>query len=147
MPNTEITKVNQFSITHIVQVPCDSVFLNLLPQTCTIKRPYDVYEGVKNVNEYGEVVMTYPVAQTIGTDIPVRIAPLRQRGELGFKVRTQGGQVFATYRLFMCPEIDIRENDSIIVGTREYQVLLIDELYNSTVHHHKEVLCRRLDFT
>ena len=145
MANQEETIINQFAINQIIETPCDSIYLALLPQLITIKRPYDIDEGVKNVNEFGEVVLTYEVAQVIGTNIPARIDPIRQRGELGFKVRIQGGEVFATFKIFICPEIDVRENDTITVGTREYQVLLVDPLYGAITLHHKEVLCRRVD--
>ena len=125
MPNKEETRINQFAINNIVDTPCDGIYKNLLAQNITIKRPYDIYEGVKNTNEYGEVVLTYPNAQIIGTDIPSRIDPISQRGKTGFVVQTQGGEVFATFKIFLCPEVDIRENDTVIAGTREYQVLLV----------------------
>ena len=89
--------------------------------------------------------MTYQSAPIIISDLPIRIDPLRQRGELGFRVRTQGGEVFATYRAFVCPGVDIRENDSIFLGEREYQVLLVDELFGRSNLHHKEVFLRRVD--
>jgi hypothetical protein len=145
MPNTEHTEINQFTVNPIVQVPCDAVFENLLIHSCVLKRPYDKTEGVRKTNEYGEVVLTYEEAQVIGTDIKCRIDPVRQRGELGFKIKAQGGEVFASFRAFFCPQIDILENDSIFIGAREYQVLLVDEFSNSTALHHKEVFLRRVD--
>jgi len=145
MANQEETIINQLAINNIIETPCDPIYLNLLPQLVILKRPYDIDEGVKKVNEFGEVVLTHDVAQVIGTDIPARIDPIKQRGELGFKVRIQGGEVFATFKIFLCPEIDIRENDTITLGTREYQVLLVDELYGASTLHHKEVLTRRVD--
>jgi len=145
MANTTEITINQFTVNPIIDVPCDSVFLALLPQTVIIKRPYDATEGVKKTNEFGEVILTYPNAQVIGTDIPVRIDPIRQRGEMGLKIRIQGGEVFATFRAFFCPEIDIRENDSIFIGSREYQAILVDELFGQSKMHHREVFCRRID--
>ena len=145
MPNTETTVINQFAINNIIQTPCDTVFLNLLPQRILIERPYDINEGVKKVNEFGEVVLTYDIAQVAGTDIPARIDPISQRGKTGFIVQTQGGEVFATFKIFLCPEVDVRENDTITNGTREYQVLLVEELYGASQLHHKELLCRRVD--
>jgi hypothetical protein len=145
MPNAEHIEINQFAINNIIQVPCDSVFLNLLPQTVVIKRAYDKTTGVRKTNEYGEVVMTYTEAQIVGTDIPARIDSISQRGKTGFVVETQGGEVFATFQIFMCPEVDVVENDSIFVGTREYQVILVDELYGASSVHHLELLCRRVD--
>ena len=93
MPNNEYTEENEFSINPLIEVPCDSVFLNLLNQKINLKRPYDKTEAVKNVNDFGEIVMTYPNAQIIGTDIPVRIDAISQRGQTGFVVRIRGGEV------------------------------------------------------
>lgn len=145
MANQEETIINQFAINNIIETPCDAIYENLLTQKVEITRPYDINEGIKKTNEFGEVVLTFPIAQVIGTDIPARIDPIRQRGELGFKIRIQGGEVFATFRIFLCPEVDVRENDSMFIGTREYQVLLVDEFYASENLHHKELLCRRVD--
>jgi hypothetical protein len=145
MPNTEHTEINQFSINAIIQVPCDAVFLNLLPQRVVIKRPYDKNTGVRKTNEFGEVIMTYDEAQIIGTDIPARVDAISQRGKTGFVVEVQGGEVYATFQIFMCPEVDVKENDSIFISTREYQVILVDELFGASSIHHKELLCRRVD--
>ena len=145
MANTTQTKINQFAINTIVETPCDPVFQNLLPQKVTIKRPYDVTEGVKKTNEFGEVVLTFPNSQIIGTDISVRIDAISQRGKTGFNIQIQGGEVFATFQIFICPQIDVKENDSIFLGTREYQVLLVDDLFGASTVHHKELLCRRVD--
>ena len=145
MPNTETTIINQFSINNIIETPCDPIFLNLLPQKIIIKRPFDIDEGIKKVNEFGEVVLTFDVIQVIGTDIPARIDPISQRGKTGFIIQIQGGEVFATFKVFLCPEIDVRENDVISIGTREYQVLLVEDLYGALQLHHKELLCRRID--
>ena len=121
------------------------MFLNLLPQVCDIKRPYDASEGVKKVNDYGEVVMTYAVAQIVGEDIPVRVEYISQRGKTGFNIEVQGGEVRATFRIFMCPNADVKENDVIMVGSREYQVLLSSAFYDYSSSHHLEVLARRID--
>lgn len=145
MPNTEVTIINQFAINNIIETPCDPVFLNLLPQKIIIKRPYDINEGIKKVNEFGEVVITHDIAQIIGIDIPARIEPISQRGKTGFVVQIQGGEVFATFRVFLCPEVDVRENDIIVAGTREYQVLLVEDLYGAEKVHHKQLLLRRTD--
>jgi len=145
MPNKEEIIINQFAINNIVETPCDAIYKGLLCHSITIKRPYDIYEGIKKTNSYGEVVLTYPIAQVIGTDIPARLDPISQRGKTGFVVQTQGGEVFATYEIFLCPEVDIRENDTVTVGTREYQVLLVSDYYGATTLHHKQVLTRRVD--
>jgi hypothetical protein len=145
MPNKDYVIINQFSVNPIIEVPCDSVFLNLLPQVCTLKRAYDKTTGVRKTNEYGEVVMTYSEAQVTGIDVPVRVDAISQRGKTGFNVETQGGEVFATFKLFFCPEVDIIENDSVFIGTREYQILSVSEVFGATAIHHKEILCRRID--
>lgn len=142
MPNKTQTVINQFVINDIISVPCEGTFLNLLPQTCLIERPYDADEGVKKVNEFGEVVMTYAVAQTVGTDIPVRVENISQRGKMGFGIEVQGGEVRAMYRMFFCPNIDITENDSVVIGSRKYQVLLVSTFYDYDSVHHLEVLLR-----
>lgn len=136
---------SQFSVTGISRVPCDSVFLNLLPQTGTLKRPYDTTEGVKKVNEYGEIVMTYPEAPVVIEELPLRIDAVRPRGEIGVKILAQGGEVYANFRIFVCGNVDIRENDTLSMGTREYQILLIEEYYDSSKLHHKECWARRVD--
>lgn len=136
---------SQFTVQSIVQSPCDSNYSALLNQTAILKRPYDTDEGVKKVNEYGEVVLTYPTAPTVETALKVRVDPIRQRGELGYTIKTQGGEVYATYKIFVCPEVDIRENDSVFLGSREFQVLLVDELFGRSSLHHKECFCRRVD--
>lgn len=145
MANQEETIINQFAINNIIETPCDPIYENLLTQMVVIKRPYDINEGIKKVNEFGEVVLTHDVIQVIGTDILARIDPISQRGKTGFIVQTQGGEVFATFKMFMCPEVDVRENDTITVGTREYEVLLVEDLYGASTVHHKEVLVRRID--
>ena len=145
MANKTQTIINQFVISDIVNVPCDSVFANLLPQLCTITRPYDASEGVKKVNEYGEVIMTHSVAQIIGTDVPVRAESISQRGKTGFVIEVQGGEVRATYRFFFCPEVDIKDNDVVVMGAREYQTILVSPFYDASELHHKEVLLRRID--
>ena len=136
---------SQFNVQAIVDSPCDSRYFALLNQTVILKRPWDANEGVKNVNEYGEVVLTYPTAPVVNSSLKARIDPIRQRGELGYRIKTQGGEVFATFRAFVCSGTDIRENDTLILGTREYQVLLVDELFGRSNLHHKEVFCRRTD--
>lgn len=145
MPNQEEIIINQFAINNIVETPCDPIFFNLLPQKIIIKRPFDINEGIKKVNEFGEVVLTFDIAQIIGIDISARIDPISQRGKTGFIIQVQGGEVFATFKVFLCPEIDVRENDTITNGTREYQVLLVEDLYSADKLHHKELLCRRID--
>jgi len=146
MPNKTQIVINQFAINNIVNVPCDSVFSNLLIQSCTIKRPYDSSEGIKKTNEYGEVVMIHTDSQryTIGTDVSTRVENISQRGKTGFGIEIQGGEVRATYRFFFCPEIDIQNNDIALIGTREYQVLLVSEFYDADSIHHKEVLLRNI---
>ena len=145
MPNKTEQIINQFAINDIVDSSCDGIFLNLLPQVCIIKRPYDATEGIKKTNDYGEVVMTYSTAQIVGTDIPTRVEAISQRGKTGFGIEIQGGEVRATYRFFMCPNIDIKDNDTVCVGSREYQVLLVSRFYDADSVHHQELLCRRID--
>lgn len=145
MANDEKIIINQFSIDSLARVPCDSNFLSLLKQVAIVKRPYELDIGVKKVNEFGEIVMTHPTAPIVLSDLPLRLDPIRPRGELGFKVMLQGGEVFATLKAFVCGEVDIKENDIIIVGTREYQVLLVEELFDADRLHHKECWCRRID--
>lgn len=145
MPTSTYTIKNQFSFHQVIDIPCDSTFEGLLNQIGILKRPFDALEGVKKTNEYGEIVMTYPDAQIVDNNLKVRIDPIRQRGEVGIKTRTQGGEVFATFRIFTCPGIDIRENDIIQVYNREYQVLLVEPYSGSANLHHNELMARRVD--
>lgn len=139
------TIVNQFSVHALARIPCDSVFLNLLPERAILKRPYDSMESVKKTNEFGEIVKTYPDAPIVKDNIPLRIEPVRPRGDIGFKVETQGGEVFATMRIFFCGNEDVRENDIIVSGTREYQILLVEPYYDFDKLHHLECWARRQD--
>lgn len=145
MANASQTFLNQFVINNIIQIPCDIVFEALLPQVGTIKRPYDATEGVKKTNEFGEVVLTYPTAQVVGTNIKMRLDPIRQRGKTGAVVRVEGIEVLSTFKIFLCPNIDVVENDSIFLGSREYQVLIVDRFYARSDIHHFELMCRRVD--
>jgi len=145
MANDDQVIINQFSVNSLARTPCDPDFLKLLPEIGVLKRPYDVDIGVKKVNEFGEIVMTHPDAPIIESNLPMRIDPIRQRGELGKTVQIQGGEVFATFRIFVCPDVNILENDILTKGTREYQVILVDELFDSDRLHHKEVFTRRVD--
>lgn len=145
MPNKTQTIINQFAINDIIDVPCDGIFLNLLPQVCTITRPYDANDGTKRTNEYGEVVMIHENVQVVGTDIKTRVENISQRGKTGLGIEVQGGEIRATYRFFFCPEIDVKENDVIVVGSRKYQVILVSRFYDANSLHHLELLCRRTD--
>lgn len=145
MGNGDQNIINQFNIDNLARVPCDPDFLKLLPQRVTLKRPYDATEGVKNVNEFGEIIMTYPDAPIIETDLPVRIEPVRPRGDIGAKVMVQGIETFVNVRIYVCGDIDVKENDSMIIGTREYQLLLPEEYYDFDKLHHYEVWARRVD--
>lgn len=136
---------SQFNIPAIVRSPCDARFEALLNQTGVLKRPYDSQVGVRNVNEYGEVVMTYPTAPVITSDLKIRVDPDRRRGSEGFKVEFQGGVVIADYLSYVCPGIDVRANDTLEIGTRKYQVLIVDELFERAKLHHLQIRMRRVD--
>lgn len=138
---------SQFNIQAIVRYPCDSNFEALLNQTAILKRPYDSDEAVKRVNEWGEVIMTYPTAPVINASLKIRVDTQRRRTAEGFEIRTQGGVVIADYLAFCCPGTDIRENDEIFIGTRHYKVLLVDELFDRDKLHHKEIRLTRIDKT
>lgn len=136
---------NQFNVQSTVDYPCDSNFYALLNQEAILKRPWDSDEGVKAVNDYGEVIMTYPTAQVINTSLKIRIDPAKTRNKDGFKVETQGGIVTADYTGFVCPGTDVRENDVLCIGTQKYQVLLVDPLFGASNLHHLELRLTRID--
>lgn len=136
---------SQFNIQAIVRSPCDASFEALLNQTAIQKRPWDSDEAVKNVNSYGEVILTYPTAPVINTSLKIRIDPKSRTGYEGIIVQTQGGEVLADYLAFCCPGEDIRENDELFIGTRHYKVLLVDELFDREKLHHFEIRLTRLD--
>jgi len=140
------TLVNQFVIQEISGTE-DSNYISLLPQTCKIIRKYDVTEGVKRRNEYGEVITTYTEPQVIGIDIPARIEFLRQRGEIGYQVQIKGGTVFSTHRIFMSPKVNVIENDVIVVGSENYQVQLVERYYDFSNLHHLELFARKVSNT
>lgn len=135
---------SQFSIQTIVSAPCDSKFEALLNQTVILKRAYRSEVGVRKVNTYGEVVMVYADAPVINSELKIRIDPERRTSE-GFRVEFQGGVVIADYLAFTCPGEDIRENDTVEIGTRKYQVLLVDELFGRSKLHHLQIRMRRID--
>ena len=145
MVDTNKKLYTQFNIQAIVRDPCDANFEALLNQTCIQKRPYDSQEGVKIVNSWGEVLISYPTAPIINSALKIRIDPERNRSADGFKVEAQGGVLTADYRGFLCPGSDIRENDTLEIGTRKYQVLLVDELFERSKLHHFEVRLCRID--
>jgi len=134
----------QFNIQAIVNYPCDANFEALLNQLAVVKRPYRSEVGVRKVNMYGEVVMTYADAPVINSELKIRIDPERRTSE-GFRVEFQGGSVVADYLAFTCPGEDIKANDTIEIGTRKYQVLLVDELFDRDKLHHLQIRIRRID--
>jgi len=136
---------SQFNIQAIVRWPCDSSFEALLNQVAIQKRPWDSQEAVKNVNEWGEVIMTYPTAPVINSNLKIRIDPERRRTAEGFVIQTQGGEVIADYMAFCCPGEDVRANDELFIGTRSYKVLLVDELFDREKLHHLEIRMTRID--
>ena len=135
---------SQFNVQAIIET-ISSNFLALLSQTAILKRPYDSDEGVKHVNEYGEIVLTHPTAPAVNSSLSIRIDPVRGRGANGLTIKTQGGEVIATYRGFVQPTEDVRENDQILIGSREYQVLLVEDFFGARNVHHKELWMRRVD--
>ena len=135
---------SQFNIQAIVRSPCDVNFKALLNQTAVLKRPYDSGVGVRKVNDFGEVVMIYADAPVINPALKIRIDPSRRANE-GFKVEFQGGLVTADYLAFTCPGEAIVENDTIEIGTRKYQILLVDELFEREKLHHFQIRMRRVD--
>jgi len=145
MVDTNKKIYTQFNIQAIVRDPCDANFEALLNQVAIQKRPYDSQEATKNVNQWGEVIMTYPTAPIINTSLKIRVDPRRNRSSDGLVIQTQGGEVIADYTAFVCPGEDIRENDELFIGTRSYKVLLVDELFERSKLHHKEIRMTRID--
>ena len=139
------TLYSQFNIQAIVKSPCDAKFEALLNQTAVLKRPWDRQEGVRVVNTYGEVVMTYPTAPVITSSLKIRVDPDRRGGSEGFKVEFQGGVVIADYLAYTCPGISVRANDTLEIGIRKYQILLVDELFEKEKLHHLQIRMRRVD--
>jgi len=145
MVDTSKKIYTQFNIQAIVRDPCDANFEALLNQLAIQKRSYSSEEAVKKVNEWGEVIMTYPTAPIINSALKIRIDPERNRSADGFKVEAQGGILTADYRGFICAGEDVRENDTLEIGTRKYQVLLVDELFERSKLHHLEARLARID--
>jgi hypothetical protein len=145
MVDTTKKLYTQFNIQAIVRYPCDANFEALLNQVAVQKRSYDSQEAVKNVNEWGEVIMTYPTAPIINSSLKVRIDPEKNRTADGFKVEFQGGLVTSDYKAFVCAGSDVRENDELYIGTRHYKVLLVEELFERSKLHHLELRLCRLD--
>jgi len=135
---------SQFNIQAIVKSPCNANFEALLNQIVILKRPWDSQTGIRKVNTYGEVVMVYEDAPIINPTLKIRIDPDRRTSE-GFRVEFQGGLVTADYTAFTCPGEDIRENDVAEIGTRKYQILLVDELFDRDKLHHLQIRMRRID--
>jgi len=143
MVDTTKKLYSQFNIQTIVRYPCDANFEALLNQVAIQKRPYDSQESVKNVNEWGEVILSYPTAPIINSSLKIRVDPAR--GSDSFKVETQGGVVTTDYLGFVCAGEDVRENDELFIGTRHYKVLLVDELFERSKLHHLQLRLARLD--
>jgi len=145
MPDGIKKLYTQFNIQAIVRYPCDSNFEAFLNQAVMLKRPWDSDEGVKTVNTYGEVILTYPTSKVINSSLKIRIDSIKSRSKDGFKVEFQGGVVTADYIGFVCGGVDIRENDELYLEPRHYKVLLVDELFEYSKLHHKELRLTRLD--
>jgi hypothetical protein len=145
MVDTTKRLYSQFNIQAIVRSPCDANFEALLNQVAVQKRPYDRNESVKVVNDYGEVLLSYPAAPIINSALKIRVDRERNRTADGLRVETQGGIVTADYRGFVCPGSDIQENDELFIGTRHYKVLVVDELFEREKLHHLELRLARLD--
>ena len=93
------------------------------------------------VNVYGEVI---PDDDTQEASTKVRIDPLK--GE-GLTTVFQGQTVDITNLIFAVSNLTINHGDIIkIDGTNEqYEVLLIERLYDKTSLHHLEIMARRTD--
>ena len=145
MADTTKKLYTQFNIQAIVRDPCDANFEALLNQVAIQKRPYDSQEATKNVNQWGEVIMSYPTAPVINSALKIRVDRERNRTAEGLRVETQGGVVTADYRGFVCPGENVQENDELFIGTRHYKVLVVDELFEREKLHHFELRICRLD--
>ena len=145
MVDTTKKLYTQFNIQAIVRYPCDANFEALLNQVAIQKRPYDSNESVKVVNDYGEILLSYPTAPIINSSLKIRVDPEKNRSADGFKVEFQGGVVTSDYRAFVCPGSDVRENDELFICTRHYKVLLVEELFERSKLHHLELRLCRLD--
>ena len=135
---------SQFTVQAIVRDPCDTNFRALLNQIAILKRPWDSDEAVKKVNEYGEIILTYPTAPIINSALEIRIDP-ESRSNEGFRVEIRGGVVVDDYKGFVCVGEDVRPNDEIFIGTRAYKVLLVNELFDRDKLHHFELRLARID--
>jgi hypothetical protein len=145
MVDTTKKLYTQFNIQAIVRYPCDANFEALLNQVAIQKRSYDSQEAVKNVNEWGEIIMSYPTAPIINSSLKVRVDPEKNRTADGLKVEFQGGLVTSDYKAFVCAGSDVRENDELFIGVRHYKVLLVEELFERSKLHHLELRLCRLD--
>lgn len=145
MVNTTKKLYTQFNIQAIVRDPCDARFEALLNQVAIQKRPWDSQEGVKIVNSFGEVLLSYPTAPIINSALKIRVDRERNRTAEGLRVEVQGALVTADYRGFICPGSDIMENDELFIGPRHYKVLVVDELFEREKLHHFELRICRLD--
>lgn len=93
------------------------------------------------VNIYGEVI---PDDETQQVTTKVRIDPLKGKG---LTTMFQGQTVDITNRVFAVSNITINHGDILrINGTNEqYEVLLIERLYDKASLHHLEIMARRTD--
>lgn len=93
------------------------------------------------VNIYGEVV---PDDDTQEASTKVRIDPLKGKG---LTTVFQGQTVDITNLIFAVSNLTINHGDLIkIDGTNEqYEVLLIERLYDKASLHHLEIMARRTD--
>ena len=94
-----------------------------------------------NINDYGEVC---PIDPTSHASTKIRIDPLKGKG---LTTMFHGQTVDIQNRIFALSNVDISEGDIIkIDGTFEqYEILLIERLYNKTSLNHFQLLCRRVD--
>lgn len=116
---------------------CDPNFYALLILDGAIKRP----TTASTKNQYGEVILdqSAPVLYNIKT----RLDP--SPGKEGLSMEFQGRTVFAEFKAFICPDVDIIPNDILEVNSRTYLVLRVDPFYDGDDLHHLEVMLKRTD--
>ena len=108
-------------------------FLNL---TATVWRSTSF-----TVNIYGELL---PDDDTQQATTKVRIDPLKGKG---LTTMFQGQTIDITNKIFAVSNITINHGDilRIDVTNEQYEVLLIERLYDKASLHHLEIMARRTD--
>ena len=138
----------QFSIGRLV-FDCNASFLALLNKNGKVYRHFEKGLTKNTVNEYGELVESITLGDPKGkfiTAVQCRVVKIDLNLHRTF-TKIQGRTFLDELRMHCCPEVPIKTDDEVRIGTEIYQVMRVDFIYTKQRLHHLELSIRRLDLT